>query len=264
MTGRVVVVGSLQLSLVTDVDRLPGPGVLATGRTARRAVGGRGVEQARAARRAGAQVVMVGAVGDDDAGRWCAGALFDAGIEARLDVIGPQPTGLSLIARDPQGQTSTVVVPGANAALGAFGEDLLPDASPDDVVLIHLDIPLDTVAEVAHEAARRGARVVLNASPYTALPAEAAAVAEPLVVGEREAALLADGGLIPESLCVTFAAAGAVWDGLRVDGDDLSSVPLPATAEQLDAFAGTLAAALAADLDRSTALHSAVTASSRR
>jgi ribokinase len=206
-------------------------------------------------------VIMIGAVGDDDAGRWCAGALFDAGIEARLDIVGPQPTGLSLTARDPHGQTSTVVVPGANASLGVVGENLLADAAPGDVVLIHLDIPLDTVAAVAHDAARLGARVVLNASPYAALPAEAAALAEPLVVGEREAAMLADGGLIPESLCVTFAGAGAVWDGLRVDGSAVTGIPLPATPEQLDAFSGTLAAALAADLDRPAALHHAVASS---
>ena len=149
-----------------------------------------------------------------------------------------------------------ILIPGADAALDS--RTALDDTAPDDVVLIQLDVPPAVVADVLREADRRQLRVVVNASPYATVDPEAAALADPFVVGERDAGLLADVGVMPRSLCVTFGRAGAVWDGLRMDSDDLGSPAL--TPGGTEAFCGTLAATLAAGCDRPEALRAAVAA----
>ena len=256
--GRVIVVGSVQQRVVVDVVQIPAAGETATSLRTRRSLGGRGVLQAVAARRAGADVDVVAAVGDDEMGRWCRDRLVRAGIVPRLQVVVAESTGQAIVAREDGIRDAVVLIPGADAALDSGAA--LDAAAPDDVVLIQLDLPAAVVADLLRDADRRQLRVVVNASPYATVDPEAAALADPFVVGERDAALLADVGLVPRSLCVTFGRAGAVWDALRVDSDDLGSpAPLPGSTE---AFCGTLAAALAAGRDRLEALRSAVAAAS--
>ncbi len=256
MTGRVVVVGSLYLKVTADVEAIPRAGETARSLRTRRAVAGGGVAQALAVRRAGASVRLVAAIGDDDAGRWCADRLAQDGIEARLQVVAHEQTGNLVVISDGGEETATLLVPGANDVLDCG--TALAGTEPDDVVLIQLDVPPAVVAQILREADRRQIRVVVNASPYAGVDPEAAALADPFVVGERDAALLADVGLIPGSLCVTFGRAGAVWNDVRVDSDDLGS---PAMAPGgTEAFCGALAAALAAGADRASALRAAVAA----
>ncbi len=265
--GRVVVIGSLHQLVRVDVEGIPGAGETATALRTSRALAGRGVAQALAAQRGGVPVVMVAAVGDDDAGRWCADRLASEGIDARLQVVRHEQTGNLVVITEGGGygggvpgqddrNGATLLIPGANTALDS--RTALDDTAPDDVVLIQLDVPPAVVADVLHEADRRQLRVVVNASPYATVDPAAAALADPFVVGERDAALLADVGLMPRSLCVTFGRAGAVWDGLRMDNGDLGS---PALAPGgTEAFCGTLAAALAAGCERLEALRAAVAA----
>jgi ribokinase len=254
--GRVVVVGSVHQRVVVDVPRIPGAGETATSLRTRRSLGGSGMLQAAAARRWGAEVALVAAVGDDETGRWCRERLVRARIVPRLQVVAAEPTGLAIVAREDGDRDAVILVPGADTALRSRAA--LDDTAPDDVVLIQLDVPPAVVADVLREADHRQLRVVVNASPYATVDPEAAALADPLVVGERDAAILADVGLMPRSLCVTFGWAGAVWDGLRIDSGDLGS---PALAPGgTEAFCGTLAAALAAGCDRLPALRAAVAA----
>lgn len=241
--GRVVVVGSLNVDLVTRVERLPGPGetALAIAPT-RRYAGGKGGNQAVAAAAAGASVVMIGAVGDDEAGRAYAARLTARGIEPRLTVAAGRGTGTAYITVDEDGENVIVVDPGANDAIVLAP----PIADAGDVVLVQLEIPLDVVHAAAWGAARAGARVVLNAAPFTPeLSPELVALADPLVVNEHEAALLADSALVPRSLLVTFGAAGAHWDGVRVDGVAVPPAEVRDTTGAGDAFCGALAAQLA-------------------
>lgn len=254
--GRVIVVGVVRRVVLVDVDRLPAPGEAVEGHAFRHGVAGSGVDHALAARMAGGRVVLVGAVGDDDAGRACAAALADLGVPARLQRGSRQLTSTEVTARDPEGRTQTVVVPGAR--LGVLGGPELDDLAADDVVLVPQGLAGPVVGWLGSVAQREGARLVVNGSPYRELPAYALAAADPFVVSERDAALLADVGVLPRSLCVTFGRAGAVWDGLRVDGGDLGT---PAQAEGgTEAFCGALAASLAAGLDRTAALRAAVAA----
>ena len=259
--GRVVVVGSLNVDLVTRVERLPKPGETVVGSGLERWAGGKGANQAVAAATAGAEVIMVGCVGSDEAGAAYVARLSALGIDAaavrRHD---DSPTGHALITVDEMGENSIVVVAGANAAVGLDDLALLDSVGPGDIVLLQLEVPMAVVAAAARRGATRGARVILNLAPYAVLPADIVAIADPLVVNEHEALILADSESVPASLVVTFGAAGAAWDGDQMTGPVLEGSEVLDTTGAGDAFCGTLSAALAAGKGRREALEAALAA----
>lgn len=260
--GRVVVLGSLNVDLVTDVERHPRPGetVLATG-PVRRFAGGKGGNQAVAAAEAGARVAMVGAVGEDEDGERYLARLRSRGVDVSAVRVEPgAATGQAWITVGADSENAIVVIPGANADLTL--EDLEPvsDLGPGDVLLVQLEVPMPVVAAAARRAHGRGARVVVNAAPYAALPHDVAALADPLVVNEHEALALADSDVVPGSVLVTFGGEGCSWDGERFDG---VAVPLELVVDTTgagDAFCGALAAALATGADRAEAIRAAAEA----
>ena len=260
--GRVVVLGSLNVDLVAAVERHPGPGetILADGALERFA-GGKGGNQAVAAAAAGADVAMVAAVGDDAGGQAYVDRLRARGVDvSRVRVIPGVPTGQAWITVDDEGENAIVVIPGANGQVVPEGlPDVLAGLGAGDVLLLQLEVPVRTVAAAARLAHGAGARVVLNAAPYAALPHDVAALADPLVVNEHEALQLADSDAPPTSLLVTFGAAGCSWDGTRHDGIPVEVADVVDTTGAGDAFCGALAAALARGADRDAA----VTAASR-
>jgi ribokinase len=259
MTGRVVVLGSLNVDLVTRVERHPKPGETVLGDGLRRLAGGKGANQAVAAAAAGADVAMFGAVGDDEGGRAYLNRLRDKGIDVLgVHTVGGQPTGHALIVVDDAAENSIVVIPGANAHAEAHPR--LAMLGPDDVLLVQLEVPLDVVARAARTAYDRGARVVINMAPYAALPPDVVALADPVVVNEHEAMLLADSGAVPQSLLVTFGSKGATWDGSTLPAVTVPSDEVVDTTGAGDAFCGALAAALARDADREVALREALAA----
>src|SRR5450759_1532044 len=210
--GRVVVVGSLNIDLVTHVERHPKPGETVRGTGLERLAGGKGANQAVAASAAGAAVVMVGCVGSDEAGSAYVARLLALGIDVASIRVAPDcPTGHALIAVDDAGENSIVVVAGANAAVAVDDLEVLNSLGPGDIVLLQLEVPLEVVTAAVRRASAKGARVVLNLAPYAALPPDVVALADPLVVNEHEALLLADSEAMPLSLLVTFGAAGAAW-----------------------------------------------------
>ena len=241
--GRVIVVGSLNVDIVTRVARHPAPGETVLGEPGGRFAGGKGGNQAMAARRAGAEVTMVAAVGTDDAGSAYVERLRQAGIDVRVERRPQDPTGTALITVDEAGENSIIVVAGG--------------AGPGAGVLISLAGALDAVAQVARRAPEAGARVVLNLAPYAALPPDVIALADPVVVNESEMRQLADSDLVPESLLVTFGAAGARWGPHGVDGIPVAAAEVGDTVGAGDAFCGALAAALASGADPEAALEAA-------
>jgi ribokinase len=259
--GRVIVIGSLSIDLVTHVDRHPRPGETVLGAGLERLAGGRGANQAVAAAAAGATVVMVGRVGSDDAGSAYVTRLLALGVDAAAVRVTPGcPTGHALVVTDDAGESTAVVVAGANAAVVVDDLDVLESVGPEDVVVMQLEVPLEVVTAAARKASAKGARVVLNLAPYAALPPDVVALADPLVVNEREALLLADSEALPASLLVTFGAAGATWDGDQLTGPVLEQSVVLDTTGASDAFCGALSAALAAGAGRREALRAALAA----
>ncbi|WP_323100779.1 ribokinase [Intrasporangium sp. YIM S08009] len=254
--GRVVVLGSLNVDVVTRVDRHPQPGETLLGEPAGRFAGGKGGNQALAARRAGADVVMVGAVGADEAGEAYLARLRAAGVDVAVTRCTDAPTGTAFITVDEAGENTIVVVPGANHRVA---DDALAGVGlgSGDVLLCSLEVPTGVVARAVLAADRAGARVVLNLAPYASVLPDAVAVADPVVVNESEMRQLADSDLLPGSLLVTFGAAGARWGLEQVDGVAVPAGEVVDTVGAGDAFCGALAAALAAGADDRSALEAA-------
>ncbi|MFE9557445.1 ribokinase [Streptomyces sp. NPDC006703] len=253
-----LVVGSANADLVVGVERRPAPGETVMGSDLAVHPGGKGANQAVAAARLGARTALLAKVGDDDHGRLLCASLRAAGVDTAAVLVGEAPTGAALITVDPSGDNSIVVSPGANAHLTPddvrAARDLFARAP---VVSVQLEIPLETVAEVAR-GLPPGARLVLNPSPPAPLPAGVLAVCDPLIVNEHEARFLlgeAAGGtpedwarallaLGPRSVVVTLGAAGA----LAADGRDDGCVWVPSprveavdTTGAGDAFTAALA-----------------------
>lgn len=269
MTGRVVVLGSLNVDEVWQVARLPRPGETVLALASHRYAGGKGGNQAVAAARAGAQVRMVAAVGADEVGAAYRRRLEAWGIEAALTVVAPDAagadaarggevrTGRAVITVDSAGENAIVVDPGANGCLDESALDTLADLGPGDVLLSQLEIPLGIVTAAVRQAAARGARVVVNCAPFAVLPAEVVAAADPLVCNETEAAAFADLGLLPGSWLVTFGAAGCSWDGEQYVAPLVPVAGVVDTTGAGDAFCGALAAALARGATRAEAVAAA-------
>ncbi|MEP7035009.1 MAG: PfkB family carbohydrate kinase [Actinomycetota bacterium] len=259
--GRVIVVGSLNVDLVIRVERLPKPGETVLGSGLERWAGGKGANQALAAAAAGASVIMAGCVGADEAGSAYIARLSALGIDTACIRVEPDvPTGHALITVDELGENSIVVVAGANAAMTVDDLGPLDLLGPGDVVLLQLEVPLGVVIAAARRASARAARVILNLSPYAVLPPDIVAIADPLVVNEHEALMLADSDATPASLVVTFGPAGAAWDGAQLAGPVVEESDVLDTTGAGDAFCGALSAALAAGTGRHEALEAALAA----
>lgn len=259
--GRVVVLGSLNVDLVTQVERHPAPGETVLGQGLERLAGGKGANQAVAAAEAGAEVLMLGAVGDDEGGRAYLDRLRRKGIDVeRVVVRRGVPTGTAIVVVDEEAENAIVVVPGANDTVGTEAVVAVEGLDPSDVLLVQLEVPVETVTLACRAAASRGVRVVLNTAPYAAVPDDVAALADPLVANEHEAALLADSGLVPRSLLVTFGANGASWDGQTEPAVVVPAAEVLDTTGAGDAFCGALAAALARGADHPSAMRAALAA----
>lgn len=202
---EVVVVGSVNLDLVARVPRLPDPGETLSASGLRRLPGGKGANQALAARRLGADAALVAAVGDDPAADEAL-ALLHAD-QVRLDALrrtAAGPTGHALITVDDAGETTIVVVPGANAALTVEASDV----RGADAVLTVLEIPDDAVAAAVRHAT---GFVTLNAAPARPIPGAVLRQVDLVVVNRAE-----------HSTVAGLDAAGAVAVTLGADGAFLS------------------------------------------
>ena len=189
-TSQIVVVGSINVDLIVRVDRRPAPGETVLGRSFAVSPGGKGANQAVAAARLGGSVAMVGAVGDDEYAGVALGGLREAGVNlapVRLARPGSgERTGVAVITVDADGDNSIVVVPGANATVGAAAvtdeEELLVGAA---AVVVQAEIPRDGVEAAARLA---GGRLVVNLAPAVEVNPEVLLRADPLVVNEHEGA----------------------------------------------------------------------------
>jgi len=173
VSGRVMVLGSINLDLVVGAARLPGPGETVLGGELERHPGGKGANQAVAATRVGARVAMIGAVGRDAEGEIGLDALRQAGVDIGPVARSDGASGIAIIAVDASGQNQIVVAPGANARVDdGMVEHALDALRPDaaDVLLASLEVPMAAVEGAVLRAAARGCTVVVNPAPAAELP----------------------------------------------------------------------------------------------
>src|SRR6478609_8449846 len=144
-TPRIIVVGSTNMDLITTTSTLPEPGETLLGNDFRTAPGGKGGNQAVAVARAGGAVQFVGAVGEDDFGRALRDRLAAEGVGVdRLRTV-PGPSGIAAITVDAHAENTIVVVPGANGTLTALDDDDRATITRSALLILQLEIPLDTV-----------------------------------------------------------------------------------------------------------------------
>lgn len=250
-TVDVCVVGSLNLDLVARVERLPGPGETVLGHDFSEHPGGKGANQAVAAARAGARTSIIGAVGNDAAGRTLASVVSVEGVDVTGLMTVEAPTGRALIGVDDTGENSIMVVPGANAALTP--QHIRSHAAhlrAARVVLMQLEIPV-AVVEAVIGCVHPDTLVVLNPAPATPLPAHVLERIDVLIPNEHELNLLGGAAALVHAgvrrLLVTEGARGArLHHGVehveRVEAWPVTPVDTTAAG---DAFCGVFAAWLA-------------------
>jgi len=246
----VVVVGSLNLDLVARTSRIPRPGETVQGTGYAELPGGKGLNQAVAAARAGARVAMVGAVGDDAAGSTLREVARSNGVDDRwISTVVGVPTGRALIAVDASAENSIVVVPGANAHV-ELAE--LPSA---EVVLAQLEIDPAVVAAAFRLARAWGGRTMLNPAPAERITSDVLALADVVIPNQHELEVLGGRPALAAAgvgtLVVTLGADGAdLLDGTDASAPAQRIPPFPVvpvdTTGAGDAFCGGLAARLAA------------------
>ena len=286
---RVTVLGSLNMDISVTVPRLPGPGATVLGSPARFTPGGKGANQAVAAARLGADVRMVGCVGDDDFGRQLLANLQAEGINAdAVRTVTGAPTGVALITVDRSGENLITVAPGANREVGP-PEVAAAAASQADILVISAEIPVEAIAQAL--AGASGVTSVLNLAPVPeharALVADAGDHLDYLVVNEPEAAALlgrpVDGLAAAQRAATDLAATDLAGADLAASGPRHAVVTAGAHGAALagrdghaaiegfrvepvdavgagDTFVGALAVALAAGVPAAEAIRAAAAA----
>ncbi len=274
--GHVVVVGSINVDFVVAVPRLPSEGeTVGSGVFARR-WGGKGANQAFAAARYGAQVHMIGAVGDEDLGAAAVAELAAAGVDvAGVAVERDAATGVASILVDKVGRNIIAVAPGANAVIDPAAVAGGTFAGQADVVLTCFEVEDPVVLAAVRFGLGQGAVVIVNPAPARPLPRELEGSGVILTPNEHEATELTgvadpvaaatrlstwtDGTVV-----VTLGRRGAAIcsRGALVQEVTAPRVSPLDTTGAGDAFNGTLAAALAEGKNLASAVRRAVAAAS--
>lgn len=273
----IAVLGSINMDLVATMSRLPGCGETVAGRSFAMAAGGKGANQALAARRAGQDVAMFGAVGDDEFSKKALALLDHSSVDLRGVRKVEGTTGLAFVLVREDGENMIAIVPGANEAITL--DDVtraLDRIGSGDILLLQQEIPIGVVEYALEEARRRGIVTCLNIAPFGPESSRLAQLADIVIANqtefealigqhfsdpsELEAALLLkakDGS----SFVVTLGAEGVVATrngflhraaSLKIDAVD--------TVGAGDTFCGYLAAGLDEGLDFATSLQRAVCA----
>ena len=184
---RIAVVGSLNADVTLWLPRRPSPDETMHAERVAWFRGGKGANQAVAAARLGAEVVMVGRVGDDERGQWLRSGLEAEGIDCRHVVSVEASTGLAVITVDPD-DVSIVVAAGANALLDADGvQAASADIAAADALLLQGEVSAEAARTAAEIARAHGAAVVLNPAPFNEVALAVLPLADIVIVNRAEA-----------------------------------------------------------------------------
>ncbi|MDQ3201963.1 MAG: ribokinase [Pseudomonadota bacterium] len=273
MSAKVVVIGSLNMDLVTRASRLPRGGETLIGKSFITVSGGKGANQAVAAARLGAQVSMVGCVGSDAYGNELRESLLADNIDCQAVSTVEGASGVALIVVDDDSQNAIVIVAGANGALTADVIDHFDAVlQASDVIICQLEVPDATVGHALKRGRELGKTVILNPAPASRpLPSDWYAAIDYLIPNESEASALS--GLPVDSLetaemaatrliamgaskvIITLGSQGSLF----ANGQSFEHFPAPKvkavdTTAAGDTFVGGFAAALSAGQSEAEAI----------
>ena len=192
MRKNIVVIGSSNTDMIIKTPRIPKPGETVLGGNFSTAAGGKGANQAVSAARAGGNVIFIARVGDDIFGKQSVEGFVQDGINIDNIITDKNaPSGVALISVDEKGENSIAVAPGANAGLSPSdieeSKDIIATAG---ILLMQLEIPLETVKAAAEIAAEKGVDVILNPAPAQSLGDDILRHISIITPNETEAELL--------------------------------------------------------------------------
>lgn len=259
-TDTVIVAGSLHYDIVVQADHLPRRDETATGKRWYPKFGGKGGNQAVAVARAGAKARMVGAVGDDQFGRYLREGLRSGGVDDRFVTTRPRTgSGMSVALVDPSGDYAATIVSGANLEIG--GDVLEVDAlwSGAGLLILQNEVPNEFNLAAARAARRRGIATLLNAAPARAIPEALCPLIDICVVNaveaemmtarrvrDRSSAAAAADDLVAKFNRVVVTCGGDGLAARSADGEAFTLPAEPATVVSThgagDAFVGAFAA----------------------
>ncbi len=268
---NILVVGSINMDVVLGVPHIPAVGETVLARGQRLVGGGKGANQAVAAARLGANVAMIGRVGDDSYGTSLKEGLAASGVNVQgVEVDGEVPTGVAYVYVSDLGDNNIVVNAGANSRLDKAQIDRhLPLFTDVDYCLLQLEVPLETVEYVIRICREKGIKVILNPAPAQPLDAELLDGLYMLMPNETELAILCaetcgedrekmalnlrEKGV--ENVIVTLGELGcmAVVDN-QVQHYPAQKFPVVDTTGAGDAFVGGIAVGLSEQMDFPTAI----------
>ena len=276
----ITVFGSINMDLVATAQRLPKPGETVTGQTFATAAGGKGANQALAARRAGANVRMAGAAGDDTFAGSALELLSDAGVDLTTVKTSPGATGTAVILVGEGGENMIAVIPAANGTITPDdASNALDGMTSGDILMLQFEIPVEAIEAALAGAKQKGVTSIINTAPLTQDAARISALADIIIANETEFELLiGKQGISGEerqqamqdmhartgqTIIITLGADGviAMRDGQLHKAAGLKIDPVD-TVGAGDTFCGYLAASLDKGLDFATALKRAAAAGS--
>lgn len=264
----VIVLGSANLDRVYEVHRIPRPGETLLASNFAQYPGGKGNNQAIAAARAGASTTLIATLGTDAPAEVLTKGLRQAHVKGAIRRVAT-PTGTALITVDKSAENTIVVHSGANARMVDLTGDELAALAESDLLLLQLEVPIETVIAGAQAARAANTKVVLNASPVRVLPMTLLDNVDLLLVNEHEASLVSQSHLaepveasdvtvegalrlsqellrLVPAVVITLGKLGAVvqtagMEAVHVPGHRVAAVD---TTGAGDTFCGALAAAL--------------------
>ncbi|MCD7745180.1 MAG: ribokinase [Lachnospiraceae bacterium] len=261
---RVLIIGSLNIDMVVDVDHMPAVGETILSGGLKYVPGGKGANQACAVGRLGVDVTMLGAVGKDSYADMQRESLTNSGVDvSKLIVREDAPTGVALIPVNKEGDNYIIVISGANATISP--EDVEKNRAlieESDIVMFQLEIPLDTVLYAAKLAKELGKTVILDPAPVPKeFPEELYQYVDVIKPNETELGMLT--GISDVEMHLTEATAvlrqkgvknvlvTLGGDGVFIDSAELGACRIPAhkvTAVDTTAAGDSFTAGLAAKL----------------